>query len=130
MTTISDLDCSSTETNASRFCLRKAKDCQRIALTTDHPTSRRTFLKLAELWLEMAHKAAEETIELPMKLVSLLTSPGGPRSNGRPHLDAIVKASTNSHKDRSQRFTKGFIAGSFSVPGAQAMPTIIQTDVL
>ena len=42
------------ETDASRFCLEKARDCQRAALTTTDPNFRLTFLHLAKLWREMA----------------------------------------------------------------------------
>jgi hypothetical protein len=42
------------ETDASRFCREKARDCQRAALTTTDPKFRLTFLHLAKLWREMA----------------------------------------------------------------------------
>jgi len=42
------------ETDASRFCREKARDCQRAALTTTDPSFRLTFLQLAKLWHEMA----------------------------------------------------------------------------
>jgi hypothetical protein len=52
MTSISYLHGS--ETDASRFCRKKARDCQRAALTTTDPNFRLTFLHLAKLWREMA----------------------------------------------------------------------------
>jgi hypothetical protein len=54
MTSISYLHGSSGETDASRFCREKARDCQRAALTTTDPNFRLTFLHLAKLWREMA----------------------------------------------------------------------------
>ena len=54
MTSISYLHGSSGETDASRFCREKARDCLRAALTTTDPNFRRTFLHLAKLWREMA----------------------------------------------------------------------------
>ena len=45
---------SSGETDASRFCRQKARDCQRAALTTTDPSFRFTFLQLAKLWRDMA----------------------------------------------------------------------------
>ena len=53
MTPIGYLHGLSGETDASRFCLEKARDCQRAALTTTDP-SRLTFLQLAKLWRDMA----------------------------------------------------------------------------
>jgi hypothetical protein len=54
MTSTSYLHGSSGETDASRFCREKARDCQRAALTTTDPNFRLTFLHLAKLWREMA----------------------------------------------------------------------------
>ena len=54
MTPISYLHGSSGETDASRFCREKARDCQRAALTTTDPNFRLTFLHLAKLWRELA----------------------------------------------------------------------------
>ena len=54
MTSTSYLPGSSGETDASRFCREKARDCQRAALTTTDPKFRLTFLRLAKLWREMA----------------------------------------------------------------------------
>jgi hypothetical protein len=54
MTSTSHLHGSSGETDASRFCRQKARDCQRAALTTTDPNFRLTFLRLANLWREMA----------------------------------------------------------------------------
>jgi hypothetical protein len=55
MTSISYLHGKSGETDASRFCREKARDCQRAALTTTDPSFRLTFLNLAKLWREMAN---------------------------------------------------------------------------
>ena len=54
MTSTSYLHGSSGETDASRFCRQKARDCQRAALTTTDPNFRLTFMRLANLWREMA----------------------------------------------------------------------------
>jgi hypothetical protein len=54
MTSTSYLHGSSGETDASRFCREKTRDCQRAALTTPAPNFRLTFLRLANLWREMA----------------------------------------------------------------------------
>ena len=58
MTSISYLHGSSGETDASRFCREKARDCQRAALTTTDPNFRLTFLHLAKLWRELADRGA------------------------------------------------------------------------
>ena len=42
------------DTDASRFWRKKARDCQRAALTSTDPNFRLTFLRLANLWREMA----------------------------------------------------------------------------
>jgi hypothetical protein len=54
MTSTSYLHGSSGQADASRFCREKARDCQRAALTTTDPNFRLTFLRLANLWREMA----------------------------------------------------------------------------
>ena len=54
MTSISYPHGTSGETDASRFCREKARDCQRAALTTTDAKFRLTFLRLANLWREMA----------------------------------------------------------------------------
>ena len=54
MTSISYPHGTSGETDASRFCREKARDCQRAALTVTDPKFRITFLHLAKLWREMA----------------------------------------------------------------------------
>ena len=41
-------------TDTGRLCLKKASDCQRIALTTEDPKARRVYLQLAKLWREKA----------------------------------------------------------------------------
>jgi hypothetical protein len=54
MTSISYFAPSPRAISASRHCRKKASDCQRTALTSDDPKIRRVYLKLAELWREMA----------------------------------------------------------------------------
>ena len=54
MTSISSLHGLSGETDASRFCRKKARDCQRAALATTNPNLRLTLQRLAKLWREMA----------------------------------------------------------------------------
>jgi hypothetical protein len=54
MTSTRYLHGSSGETDAKRFCREKARDCQRAALTITDPNFRLTFLRLANLWREMA----------------------------------------------------------------------------
>src|SRR5262249_11170332 len=49
MTPISYLHGFSGETDASRFCRQKARDCLRVAFTTTNPNFRLTFLHLAQL---------------------------------------------------------------------------------
>ena len=58
--TISYLHGLPSETDASRFCREKARDCQRAALTTTDPSFRLTFLHLAKLWREMADARANK----------------------------------------------------------------------
>jgi hypothetical protein len=45
------------------FCLKKAKDCLRIALTTEDPRARLVFQRLAKMWREMADEAGAEIVE-------------------------------------------------------------------
>jgi hypothetical protein len=54
MTSISYFVRSPRETTTPRLCLKKASDCQRIALTTEDPRARRVYLQLAKLWREKA----------------------------------------------------------------------------
>jgi hypothetical protein len=51
---------SSVETNASRLCQKKARDCQRVALTAKDPKVRLVFSQLAKMWREMADEAEQE----------------------------------------------------------------------
>ena len=77
MTPISYLHGFSGETDASRFCREKARDCQRAALTTPDPSFRFTFLQLAKLWRELADARSKKpekfkSVVLPFpKLFSL-----------------------------------------------------------
>jgi hypothetical protein len=57
MTPMTYLNGSSKEAASDRFCRRKAKECQRTALTTTDPDVRLRFLHLAKLWSEMAEEA-------------------------------------------------------------------------
>jgi hypothetical protein len=69
MTSISYLPGSSGETDASRFCREKARDCQRAALTTTDPNFRLTFLHLAKLWRELADARSSKRKEPENKSV-------------------------------------------------------------
>jgi hypothetical protein len=60
MTSITYLSGSSNATDAARLCRKKARDCQRTALTTADPTIRSRFLHLAKLWREMADDAEQQ----------------------------------------------------------------------
>jgi hypothetical protein len=60
---------SSGETDASRFCREKARDCQRAALTVTDPKFRLTFLHLAKLWHEMANARSKKPKKLEDKSV-------------------------------------------------------------
>jgi hypothetical protein len=64
MTSISYLHGLSGETDASRFCREKARDCQRAALTATDPKFRLTFLHLAKLWHEMANARSKKPEKL------------------------------------------------------------------
>jgi hypothetical protein len=57
MTSISYPNSSSDETNPSRWCQKKARDCQRAALTAKGPKARLVFFNLAKMWREMADEA-------------------------------------------------------------------------
>ena len=63
MTSIRYPTSSSDETNASRSCRKKARDCQRAALTAKDPKVRLAFSHLAKIWREMAREADQETVE-------------------------------------------------------------------
>jgi hypothetical protein len=51
----------SDETNGNRLCKKKARDCQRVALTAaKDPKVRLAFFHLAKMWREMADEAEQE----------------------------------------------------------------------
>jgi len=60
------------QTDASRFCREKARDCQRAALTTTDPNFRLTFLHLAKLWREMAAERSNKRDGLEGESVVIL----------------------------------------------------------
>jgi hypothetical protein len=60
MPSISYPTSSSAETNASRLCQKKARDCRRVALTAKDPKIRLAFFHLAKMWREMADEAEQE----------------------------------------------------------------------
>jgi hypothetical protein len=62
MTSINHITRLSGETGHS-FCLKKARDCLRIALTTEDPRARLVFHRLAKMWREMADEADAEIVE-------------------------------------------------------------------
>ena len=57
MPSITYLNGSSSETEAIRLCRTKARECQRVALTTTDHSIRLRYLQLAKLWHEMARDA-------------------------------------------------------------------------
>jgi hypothetical protein len=59
------LDGSCSETEVARLCRRKARECQRTALTISDPEVRLRFLHLAKLWREMAGEAEQRTSAAP-----------------------------------------------------------------
>jgi hypothetical protein len=59
MASISYPTSSSAETNASRLCQKKARDCQRVALAAKDPKVRLSFFHLAKMWREMADEAEQ-----------------------------------------------------------------------
>jgi hypothetical protein len=61
MTSIRYPNSSPDETNASRWYLKKARDCRRAALTAKDPKVRLVFFNLAKMWREMADEAEPET---------------------------------------------------------------------
>jgi hypothetical protein len=65
MTSISYLHGSSGETDASRLCRRKERDCLRTALTAADPASRLMFLHLAKMWRETADGWEHQANEAP-----------------------------------------------------------------
>ena len=82
MTSISYLHGSSGETDASRFCREKARDCQRAALTITDPNFRLTFLHLAKLWRELADARSNKR-EGQRTRVSLSSSRSGLTRQGQ-----------------------------------------------
>jgi hypothetical protein len=85
MTSISYLRGSSGETDASRFCREKARDCQRAALTTTDAKFRFTFLRLAKLWRDMADARSNkrEQAEYENVVIFPQQARSGPRSAER-----------------------------------------------
>ena len=83
MTSISNHYGTSGETDASRFCREKARDCQRAALTTADPKIRLTLLHLAKLWREMADARSNERERRKNKSV-LIFFPERPHSACNP----------------------------------------------
>jgi hypothetical protein len=61
MASISYPTSSSVETDASRLCQKKARDCQRVALTAKDAKVRLVFAQLAKLWREMADEVEQES---------------------------------------------------------------------
>ena len=57
MSSITYLNGSSSETEAVRLCRKKARECQRIALTTTDHNIRLRYLDFAKLWHEMTREA-------------------------------------------------------------------------
>src|ERR1700740_1014865 len=57
MPSITYLNGSSSETEAVRLCRKKARECQRVALTTTDHNIRLRYWHLAKLWHEMAREA-------------------------------------------------------------------------
>jgi hypothetical protein len=62
MASISYPTSSSVETDASRLCQKKARDCQRVALTAKDAKVRLVFAQLAKMWREMADEAEQEVV--------------------------------------------------------------------
>jgi hypothetical protein len=60
MASITYLNGSSSETEAVRLCRKKARDCQRITLTTTDHIIRLRYLHLSKLWHEMAREAERQ----------------------------------------------------------------------
>ena len=63
MTSVRYPNSSSNEINSNRWCQKKARDCQRAALTAKDPKVRLVFLHLAKMWREIADEAEPETVE-------------------------------------------------------------------
>jgi hypothetical protein len=57
MPSITYLNGSARQTDAAWLCRKKARECQRTALTTADPEVRLRYLHLAKLWHEMAREA-------------------------------------------------------------------------
>jgi hypothetical protein len=75
MTSISYPNSSSDETTPSRWCQKKARDCQRAALTAMDPKVRLVFWHLAKMWREMADEAEPETVEPSKGVVVVINFP-------------------------------------------------------
>jgi hypothetical protein len=76
MTSIRHPKSSSDETNARRWCQKKARDCQRIAWTAKEPKVRLVFLHLAKMWRETADQAEPETVEPSEGIGVVVNFPG------------------------------------------------------
>jgi hypothetical protein len=75
MTSISYFAPSPEKTSAGRLCRKKARDCQRTAMTSEDPKVRRVYLKLAELWREMASVAEWEAGEPSQETAVVIAFP-------------------------------------------------------
>jgi hypothetical protein len=80
MTSIRYPTSSSDETHACRSCRKKARDCQRVALTAKDPKVRLAFSHLAKIWREMAAEADQETVEPSKGLGVVINFPSRARS--------------------------------------------------
>jgi hypothetical protein len=68
------------EANASRWCQKKARDCQRFALTAKDPKVRLVSFNLAKMWREMADDAEQETVELSKEIGAVINFPSRAKS--------------------------------------------------
>jgi hypothetical protein len=75
MTSFSSFAPSLGQTSASRLCRKKARDCQRTAMTLEDPKDRRVYLKLANLWREMAYAAEQEAGALSQETAVVIAFP-------------------------------------------------------
>ena len=75
MTSVRYPNSSSNETNSNHWCQKKARDCQRAALTAKDPKVRLVFWHLAKMWREMADEAEPETVEPSKGVVVVINFP-------------------------------------------------------
>ena len=82
MTSIRYPTSSSDETNDRRWCQKKARDCQRVALTAKDPKVRLVFFNLAKMWREMADEAEPEieTVEPSKGIDAVINFPSRAKS--------------------------------------------------